>query len=47
MAAGAKYVLQKMVTSPRIGQLMEYAVRNNVTPKVAAGFADGGWAWIG
>lgn len=36
-AAGAKYVLQKMVTSPRIGQLMEYAVRNNVTPKVAAG----------
>lgn len=36
-AAGAKYVLQKMVTSPRIGQLMEYAVRNKVTPKVAAG----------
>lgn len=37
VAAGAKYVLQKMVTSPRIGQLMEYAVRNKVTPKVAAG----------
>ncbi len=36
VATGAKYVLQRMVTSPRIGQLMEYAVRNHVTPKTAA-----------
>jgi hypothetical protein len=36
-AAPARYVLQKMVTSPRIGQMMDYAVRNNVTPKLAAG----------
>lgn len=33
---GAPWVLQKMVTSPRVGQLMDYAVRNGVTPKVAA-----------
>jgi len=33
----AKYVLQKMVTNPRVGQMMDYAVRNNVTPKLAAG----------
>jgi hypothetical protein len=38
--AGAKaerWVLQQAATNPRIGQLVDYAVRNNVTPKVAAG----------
>jgi hypothetical protein len=38
--AGAKaerWMLQMAATSPRVGQLLDYAVRNNVTPKVAAG----------
>ena len=34
---GTRLVLRKMVTSPRIGQMMDFAVRNNVSPKVAAG----------
>ncbi len=39
-AAGAKaerWLLQQAATNPHIGQLVDYAVRNNVTPKVAAG----------
>jgi hypothetical protein len=38
--AGAKaerWLLQQAATNPRIGHLVDYAVRNNVTPKVAAG----------
>lgn len=38
--AGAKaerWMLQMAATNPRVGQLLDYAVRNNVTPKVAAG----------
>lgn len=38
--AGAKaerWMLQMAATSPRVGKLLDYAVRNNVTPKVAAG----------
>lgn len=38
--AGAKaerWMLQMAATNPRVGQLVDYAVRNNVTPKVAAG----------
>jgi hypothetical protein len=37
--AGAKaerWMLQMAATSPRVGKLLDYAVRNNVTPKVAA-----------
>jgi hypothetical protein len=33
---GARYVLRKMVMSPRIGQLMDFAVRNQVAPRIAA-----------
>lgn len=36
LSDGARNVMRKMVTSPRVGQLMDYAVRNNVTPKLAA-----------
>jgi hypothetical protein len=38
--AGAKaerWMLQMAATSPRVGKMLDYAVRNNVTPKVAAG----------
>ena len=37
--AGAKaerWLLQMAATSPRVGKLLDYAVRNNVTPKTAA-----------
>jgi hypothetical protein len=37
--AGAKaerWMLQMAATSPRVGKLLDYAVRNNVTPKTAA-----------
>lgn len=34
---GTRMVMRKMVMSPRVGQLMNYAVRNNVTPRIAAG----------
>lgn len=37
----ARYVLRKMVTSPRIGQLMEFAIKSKVAPKVAAGLIAG------
>lgn len=36
-----RYVLRKMVTSPRIGQLMEFAIKSKVAPKVAAGLIAG------
>ena len=32
-----RIMLRYIATSPRAGQLFDYAVRNNVTPKVAAG----------
>jgi hypothetical protein len=32
-----RWMLQMAATSPRVGKLLDYAVRNNVTPKVAAG----------
>jgi hypothetical protein len=38
--AGAKaerWILQQAATTPRLSQMLDYAVRNNVTPKVAAG----------
>lgn len=38
--AGAKaerWMLQMAATNPRVSQMLDYAVRNNVTPKVAAG----------
>lgn len=37
LADGTRMVMRKMVMSPRVGQLMDYAVRNNVTPRIAAG----------
>ena len=37
VAEGARFVLRRMLTSPRVGQLMEYAVQNRVSPKIAAG----------
>lgn len=36
-AQAERWMLQQAATNPRIGQLIDYAVRNNVTPKVAAG----------
>jgi hypothetical protein len=36
-AQAERWMLQQAATNPRIGQLVDYAVRNNVTPKVAAG----------
>lgn len=36
LSDGARDVMRKMVMSPRVGQLMDFAVRNNVSPKVAA-----------
>lgn len=36
-AQAERYVLRMVASSPRAGQLFDYAVRNNVTPKVAAG----------
>jgi hypothetical protein len=32
-----RMVMRKVVTSPRIGELMDYAVRNKVTPRLAGG----------
>jgi hypothetical protein len=38
VGAGAeRTMLRYVATSPRAGQLFDYAVRNNVTPKIAAG----------
>jgi hypothetical protein len=34
---GSRYLLQKMVMSPRIGKLVDFAVRNNVPARQAAG----------
>jgi hypothetical protein len=36
-AQAERLALRMIATSPRAGQLFDYAVRNNVTPKVAAG----------
>jgi len=36
LSDGARMVMRRMVTSPAVGQMMDYAVRNNVTPKLAA-----------
>lgn len=36
-AQAERWLLQQAATNPHIGQLVDYAVRNNVTPKVAAG----------
>lgn len=36
LSDGARDVMRKMVMSPRVGQLMDFAVRNNVSPKIAA-----------
>lgn len=36
LSDGARNVMRKMVMSPRVGQLMDFAVRNNVNPKIAA-----------
>jgi hypothetical protein len=36
-ARAERWMLQMAATSPRVGKLLDYAVRNNVTPKVAAG----------
>lgn len=36
LSDGARNVMRKMVMSPRVGQLMDFAVRNNVSPKIAA-----------
>jgi hypothetical protein len=36
LSDGARDVMRKMAMSPRIGQLMDFAVRNNVSPKIAA-----------
>lgn len=35
-AHAERWILQRAATSPRIGQLLDYAIRNDVTPKVAA-----------
>jgi hypothetical protein len=37
VAEGARFVLRRMLTSPKVGQLMEYAVQNRVPAKMAAG----------
>lgn len=36
-AQAERWLLQKAATSPHVGALVDYAARNNVTPKVAAG----------
>lgn len=36
LSGGARDVMRKMVMSPRVGQLMDFAVRNNVSPRIAA-----------
>lgn len=41
LANGTRYVMRKMVMSPAVGAAMDYAVRNKVTPKVAAGMIAG------
>ncbi len=36
LTSGARDVMRKMAMSPRVGQLMDFAVRNNVSLKIAA-----------
>jgi hypothetical protein len=37
LSDGARDVMRRMVMSPRVGQMMDFAVRNNVSSKIAAG----------